>query len=232
MTKFRKQPKIKRQPVFKIHLTAPPTPRSVSSEHGGRGTSSRSSSTEAAGGGGLPTQSDRPATPACGGVRVLTIRSQGQGRARHGAGGPKRKEAPSWLLASASAGEEGCFWKPPQRPTTVDGPRLSTTLLLAHCSAVFWGNRGKPREPGKQCCLLYIIIIATGYWVSTIYQELCQEGFSFVMLLPGILHESCYLRQIILRKERGILWARVKEMNLSGTNVTLCFASMALKRQF
>lgn len=48
------------------------------------------------------------------------------------------------------AGEEGCFWKPPQRPTTVDGPLLSKMLLLAHFSAVFYGEqRGKPREPNK-----------------------------------------------------------------------------------
>lgn len=32
------------------------------------------------------------------------IRSQGEGRARHGADGPKLKEA----------GEEGCFWKLPE----------------------------------------------------------------------------------------------------------------------
>lgn len=45
------------------------------------------------------------------------------------------------------AGEEGCFWKPPQRPTTVDGPLLSTMLLLAHSSffcCVLWGTEGNP----------------------------------------------------------------------------------------
>lgn len=43
------------------------------------------------------------------------------------------------------AGEEGCFWKPPQRPTTVDGPLLSTRLLLAHSSAVFCGEQRETR---------------------------------------------------------------------------------------
>lgn len=39
------------------------------------------------------------------------------------------------------AGEEGCFWKPAQRPTTVDELLLSTRLLLAHSSAVFCGEQ-------------------------------------------------------------------------------------------
>lgn len=66
------------------------------------------------------------------------------------------------------AGEEGCFWKPPQRPTTVDGPLLSTRLLLAILLLCFVGNRGKPGEPNKQCHPPHIITIATRCWGRTV----------------------------------------------------------------
>ena len=54
--------------------------------------------------------------------------------------GPHSREHLLGSLFLPTAGKEGCFWKPPQRPTTVDGPLLSTMLLLAHCS-VFCGQK-------------------------------------------------------------------------------------------
>ena len=75
--------------------------------------------------------------------------------------GPTFKGASSGLLVSANSWRGRMLLKPPQRPTMVAGPLLSTMLLLAHCS-VFCGQQRETQGTKQTVSPSYIIIIATG----------------------------------------------------------------------
>ena len=112
----------------------------------------------------------------------------------------------------------------------MDGPLLSMMLLLAHCS-VFCGQQ-RETQGTKQT-------VSPTLYNNNSNQVLSEcsvlgtvlGGFSFLffLLLLGILHESCCVRETVTREKKRSLWARMKELNLSETNKKACFACLAFK---
>lgn len=132
------------------------------------------------------------------------VRMRPHGRAGPGMGqtNPDSREHLLGFLFLPVAGEDGCFQKPPQRPTTVEGPLLRSMLLLAHCLAVFCGEQRETQGTRQT-------VSPTLYNNSNrvLGEPYVPGGLFFigggVILLPGNLHESRCLREIIIRGKGG-----------------------------